>query len=267
MKIDELKNYAENEIRDIHADVSLLVYDLIEKKTVLSFDAERKTVSASLIKTPILLAALDRVRSGALSLEQPVEVPCAEVLEDTEVFNCGQKDCPLEELLTWMIINSDNTATNILINLLGADTVNEYCKTLGLRATSLSRKMLDYEAIRLGRNNYTSAADQLTLFSGLYSRSILTPELCDLALTVLMRQRDFSMALRYLCPPDLTFAHKTGGLDHLNHDVGVFSLPGRDYFFACMVSNATDDTEENPVAKRLIGRLSKAVYGYYRSLS
>lgn len=261
----ELRNYAENEIHDLDGNVSLLVYDFTQDDALLAFDVNRKLVSASMIKTPILMAALEQVRQGKLSLEQPIPVPCSEVLEDTEVFNCGQKSCPLEELLTWMIINSDNTATNILIELLGMDALNEYFRELELRSTVLERKMLDWAAIRAGRNNYTSAKDQLAVFSSLYHKSVLTPELCDLALNILSRQRDFSIALRYLCAPELTFAHKTGGLDHLNHDAGIFSVPGHDYFFGCFVTDALSDSEKNPVAKRLIGRLSKAVYNYYKN--
>ncbi len=264
MNLTDLRDYAENEIKDADATVSLLVHDFTSNETVLSFEPERKLVAASIIKTAIMLTALDLVQKGKLSLDQRIPVPCQEVLEDTEVFNCGQKDCPLEELITWMIINSDNTATNILIELLGIDTINGYCESLGLKSTVLERKMLDWDAVKAGRNNYTSAADQLAVFSKLYHKSILSPELCELALSVLKRQRDFSSGLRYLCSSDITFAHKTGGLDHLNHDAGIFYLTGHEYYFGCYVTEAMSDTEENPVAKRLIGRLSKAVYEFYK---
>lgn len=266
MNRETLLNFAENEIRDTDANVSLLVYDFAAQKALLSFQPERKLVSASTIKTQIMLAVFDRVQKGALSLTQRISVPCQLVLEDTEVFNCGQKDCALEELVTWMIVNSDNTATNILIELLGMEPINAYIRSLGLKETVLERKMLDWNAIKAGRNNYTSARDQLTTFTMLYENAVLTPELCELAKDILRRQRDFRLALRYLCPRDLTFAHKTGGLDRLNHDCGVFRIPGRAYYFGCFVTDAADDTEQNPVAARLIGRLSKAVYDYYAGL-
>lgn len=226
MKLTNLQDYAENEIRDADASVSLLVYDLTGDETLLTVEAERRVVSASTIKTQIMLAALDLVQKGEMNLEQRISIPCDEVLEDTEVFNCGQQDCPLEELITWMIIASDNTATNVLIEKLGMDTVNEYCTSLDLKSTALERKMLDWDAIKSSHNNYTSAADQFITFSKLYHQSILTPAFCELALNILKHQRDYSMAMRYLCPPDITFAHKTGGLDHLNHDTGIFICPG-----------------------------------------
>jgi len=259
MKLVELKNYAENEIMDADANVSLLVYDFTRGETLLSFGAERKVVSASTIKIPIMLTALSLVQAGQFSLEQRIAVSCEEILDDTAVFDRGQKDASLEELLTWMIINSDNTSANVLIELLGKEVICSYCRTLGLKATTLERKMLDWDAIAEGRNNFTSAEDQLIIFSKLYHKSILTSELCDLALRILKRQRDFSMGLRYLCTEDIIFAHKTGELDYLNHDTGIFYLPGHDYYFGCFVTDAMSATEENPVAKRLIGRLAKAV--------
>jgi len=264
MKSAELQAYAAREIENIDANVSLLVYDLIREEALLSFDAEHKVVSASTIKTPIMLTALSRVQTGTLKMNQMLPVYAPEVLADTEVFDHGEPEYTLEELITWMIINSDNTATNVLIEFLGTDAVNAYCGTLGLKSTVLERKMLDWDAIRAGRNNYISASDLLVVFSKLYHQSILTPELCGLALRILKQQRDFSSAFRYICDSDLTAAHKTGGLNYLNHDAGIFYLPGSAYYFGCFVTDAMEDSEENPIAKKLIGRLSKAVYEFYK---
>lgn len=263
MNLPDLKQYVRREIAGQTARVSLLVHDYGTGTALLAVEPERKLVSASTIKVPILFTALEQVRKKALSLAQPVPVPAGEVLEDTEVFDRGRETYSLQELLTWMIISSDNTATNVLIDLLGMDAVNRYVASLDLKSTVLERKMLDYGAIAAGRNNYTSASDQLALFSALRNERILTPELCALARGILLRQRDTGMALRYLCPPDLVFAHKTGGLEHLNHDAGIFTLPGRAYFFGCFVTETEYNAEEDPTAKKLIGRLSEAVYRYW----
>lgn len=264
MKLRELRDYAENEINDINADVSLLVHDFTRSETLLSFEAGKKVVSASTIKTLILLAALKKVRDGELELNQTVVVPAKEILEDTRVFDRGVREYRLEELLNWMIITSDNTATNVLIELLGMDAVNAYCRKLKLESTVLERKMLDWDAVERGRNNYTSAVNQLTVFAALHRKAILTPALCDRALGILKRQRDYSMAFRYIADESFTAAHKTGGLDYLNHDSGLFYLDDKVYYFGCFVSQSMDDTDENPVSKRLIGRISRAVYEYFQ---
>ena len=119
--------------------------------------AGRRAVSASTIKVFILLAALDEVRRGRLALDTPVSVTAEDILPDTGVFVDGPGMHPLEELLVWMIVLSDNTATNVLIGLLGAECINAAACSVGTKNTVLERKMLDWDAVSAGRNNYTSA--------------------------------------------------------------------------------------------------------------
>jgi len=121
--------------------------------------AGRRAVSASTIKVFILLAALDEVRRGRLALDTPVAVTAEDILPDTGVFVDGPGMHPLEELLVWMIVLSDNTATNVLIGLLGAECINAAACSVGTKNTVLERKMLDWDAVSAGRNNYTSAED------------------------------------------------------------------------------------------------------------
>ena len=129
--------------------------------------AGRRAVSASTIKVFILLAALDEVRRGRLALDTPVSVTAEDILPDTGVFVDGPGMHPLEELLVWMIVLSDNTATNVLIGLLGAECINAAACSVGTKNTVLERKMLDWDAVSAGRNNYTSAEDLLRVFAAL----------------------------------------------------------------------------------------------------
>ena len=107
--------------------------------------AGRRAVSASTIKVFILLAALDEVRRGRLALDTPVAVTAEDILPDTGVFVDGPGMHPLEELLVWMIVLSDNTATNVLIGLLGAECINAAACSVGTKNTVLERKMLDWQ--------------------------------------------------------------------------------------------------------------------------
>lgn len=119
--------------------------------------------------------------------------------------------------------------------------------------------MLDFAAIDQGRNNYTSAREQCRMYELLLRRAILTPALCDYAMEVLLSQRSTSDFLRYI-PYLLKLAHKTGGLDFLNHDAGLFFLENACYYLGVFVQEAPDDL----YCKRLIGRISKAVYAFYK---
>ncbi len=259
MNDQELKEYMEKEIKRTNAQVSVYVKDMNSGRALAQFESDRRVVSASTIKTQIMLTALEQVRLGKLTLEQTVSVGQEVLLDDSEVFEYGPQSVSMRELIFWMIVNSDNTASNVLANLLGMEEVNRYCRdTLGLTQTSLQRNMLDFSAARSGRNNYTSAEDQARTFSALWNRSILTPELCDLALQTLKCNRDFRLALRYIDEP-CQVAHKTGELSHLIHDTGLFFHPaGGAYFFGFFVTEDADDNGE-----KLIGRLNRAVYQRY----
>jgi beta-lactamase class A len=256
---DNLKQEIVKLISDAKAKVSLLIEDYNTDKAIISYDEDKKMVSASIIKVLILLATLEKVKSGVLTLDTVIPINAGNILEDTEVFELGEQDYTIDELLTWMIINSDNTATNYFIDLLTMDYINSYATNLSLKHTKLERKMLDFKAIDLGFNNYTSTFDMNILFKALYHQSILTPELCNYALSILKRQRHKQLSTRYIYD-DVTIAHKTGSLDNLYHDAGIFYLGHVNYYFGMFVC----DAENNDYAAKLIGRISKMVYEYYK---
>ena len=263
MTAEELDRYLEAEIEAFPCKTSLLVADLETGTVRHAHDPEVRVVSASTIKVPILLTALEQVRLGRLDLAQMVPVPPDQVLEDTQVFERGVAEYALWEILYWMIVESDNTATNVVLGLLGCDAVNAYAQgVLGLRDTVCRRKMLDWAAIQAGRNNYTSAADQCRMYRQLCRGELLTPALTETAMDLLRRQRCMDAILRYI-PDKVDFAHKTGGLDYLEHDAGVFFQGGHSYFMGIFTWDGPSP-EGDPRQKQFIGRLAKAIYEAYR---
>ena len=194
--------------------------------------------SASLIKTPIMLCALEEVEKGRLSLEQKITVqPCHCVGDEKPVIQNG-KDVPLSVLLEYMITDSNNSATNVLIDLLGMDRVNAFSKRIGLKDTLLRRHMLDYEAARRGNENRTSASDMLRLYAMLYRGEVLTPFMCQTALPILLRQHDKELLM--FANPAQKAAHKTGGLADIAHDAGILYGEKRDLIFAALCTAPSD---------------------------
>jgi beta-lactamase class A len=263
MDRNDLKQAIKNEIitaTNDGAEVSLLIKNFNIGDILYSYDDDREVVSASTIKVPIMLTALEQVQEGIVALDSLIELKDSVILEDTEVFEYSGGNYTLEELLVWMIIESDNTATNCLINLFTMDKINAFCKKLSLPSTKLERIMLDFQAVKEDRNNYTSAKDMEVIYEKLYNKTILTPDLCDRAIGILKRQRHKQLSLRYIYD-DIIVAHKTGGLDNLNHDAGIFYLPNIHYYFGAFVWNAPS----NEYASKWIGRISKEIYEYYKT--
>jgi beta-lactamase class A len=134
------------------------------------------------------------------------------VISDGAVFR-------LEDLAAFMLSVSDNTATNILTDILGMDAINESARRIGARGTVLSRKMMDFESSRVGRENYTTASDvALVLVEILKNRRMVE----------LLSVQKISSGLPALLPFDdmddveAILAHKTGGLPGISHDAGIF---------------------------------------------
>lgn len=251
------------EILDAYpAQSSLYCVDLTTGMPIAAIREETRTVSASCIKLPVLLCALQEVMEGRLDLQQFVPLTEENYCEDTAVFEEEyRKDgLSLKEMLYWMIVSSDNTATNCVLTLLGFDTINRYCASIGLENTFAQRKMLDWAAIEAGFNNYTSAVDQFKCYDLLFRGVILTPELRAVAFDFLSRCRHMDALQRYI-PDDVKVLHKPGGLDHLSHDAGIFLLEDKAYYLGIFTwDGPAMDGEDHQC--RLIGKLSRIVYDY-----
>lgn len=242
------------------AKTALYCVDLTTGTPIVAIRENTRVVSASTIKVSILCCALQDVMDGKLSLDQPLAIAPADFCSGTEVFEPGyrQDGASLWEMLYWMIVSSDNTATNTIISLLGYDHVNQYCRAIGLTQTSLQRKMLDFQAIAEGRNNYTSPADLYRVFSLLYHGEILDKPLREVAFDFLSRCRSTDALQRYI-PDAVTVLHKPGGLDHLNHDVGIFLTDDRPYYLGIFTWDGPA-LDGQPQQNRFIGQLSRMIY-------
>lgn len=266
MTVQELDRYLQEQAESFPGQCAYVVADSLDGAPLHARLGDAPVPSASTIKTPILVTALELVRRGELSLDDRLEVPPEVILPDTHVFERGESHYTLEELLYWMIVVSDNTATNVLLDAVGPDEVSAYCAGLGLAHTRCRRKMLDFEAARAGRDNVTSALDQRRLFWLLRENAILTPELCRTALDILCRQRSMDCILRYV-PDPVVFAHKTGGLDGVCHDCGLFLAPmGPLYVGIFTWDGPSLDGDPAKRQKKFIGLLGKAIFDTYKAL-
>jgi beta-lactamase class A len=182
--------------------------------------------AASTIKVPILTAALSDVASGRLGLDQHVPLP-AQRAGGSGVLQAlpAVQDLTVADVLTLMIIVSDNAATNLIIELVGMERINSFCEQAGLGATVLRRAMMDLDSRSRGIENTTSALDQATLLAALAWGDLLGDELREFAMTVL-RQQQFNEALPALLPDDAVCAHKTGEIPGVRHDAGILTAPG-----------------------------------------
>lgn len=250
----------ENIIQMYPCNIRMVAKNLKTNQLVINYRSNERVVSASLIKVPMLLAALRQVEIGKYKLEDIIPIQNDNKVEFSVISEQDLTSCSLYEILVWMIITSDNTATNVLIDLLGIDNLNSFFKEIGLQKTTVQRKMMDFHSILEGRNNYTSPSDILLVFEGLYKSSIINEKYSEVALEILRNQRVNDSLKRYIHKP-LAVAHKTGELDHINHDAGIFFCEHVDYFIGIFIT----EVESNEIAKRIIGKLSRLLYEHITS--
>ena len=216
------------------------IRDAESGETLLSHNEGMVFKSASLIKTPIMLCALEEVEKGALSLDALIPVQAHQCVGDEAPVIQNSMDVPLSVLLEYMITESNNSATNVLIDLLGMEKVNAFSRSIGLFDTVLRRHMLDFEAARQGSENHTSAKDMRRLYTLLHTGEALTPFMRETALPILLRQKDKELLM--FTNPAQKAAHKTGGLSDIAHDAGILYGEKRTLIFA-LLATAPDEKQ------------------------
>jgi beta-lactamase class A len=236
-------------------EVSVLLADPATGRVFYAREADRVVRSASVIKT-LILAALFREESlGRLSLAETLAPGPEDRVAYSLVSILENPRWSLGDLAVLMMTVSDNTATNLLIGRIGMDRINRVAEELGLERTRLRRKMMDFEAARRGLENRTCLSDVAALFGRLYNASWLDRERSDRAMAILGRQKDDSMLRRFFFEEECPVAHKSGLLEGVQNDAGIFGAEPEPYFLGVFVSGARE-----PEGKERIGRISRRIY-------
>lgn len=197
--------------------------------------------SASLIKVLILVEVLRQVDCGDISLAETIEIKSEHVVGYSEMIQ--KMTIPgrstVEQLAEGMITVSDNTATNLLIDLVGMKSVNSLSQILRLTNTYLGRKMMDFESRSRGAHNLTSAADMVTLLTTIWRGRLLSANSRRLALAILERQK-LNTNIPAALPPGNRVAHKTGELEDMEHDAGIVMLPSNAFALAILTRGSAE---------------------------
>lgn len=225
---------------------------------VCTFNENEVVPSASLIKMFILIKTFDLIREGILSLTDEIEVKAGDIVAFSVLEFLAPRKYMLEELLRLMIVYSDNTATNVLMDKLGIDQINEGIKKLGYRDSKLCRKMMDFKAAEEGRQNYTSVKEMFDLMDRLYSSTLLGSPYDEQMLEIMKGQADETM-MRQELPDEIPIARKSGELDALDHDIAIVYTEKGDYIYIFFVWDARDNNQ----ARDILSKTSRMVFDYF----
>lgn len=221
----EMQTQIERELAALGGRAACIVMRLDEAapRELVSINPDLRFPSASLIKVPLLVEVARQVEFGMLAWETryavsgAARVGSAGVLADLS----AELRPTLHDLAHLMITISDNTASNLLLDLVGMEAVNTTMQQLGLTSTRFERRFMDFAARQAGRENWTTAGDMALLLS--YLCIDLLPGR-DIMLNMLLRQNDMTLLPVYW-GEEVPFAHKTGGLEGILHDAGILYPP------------------------------------------
>ena len=235
----ELKSY----------DGNMCIYADDMKGHVIAIGADEKFETASTIKTFILACLFDEVEKGFASLEDKLTYEESHMVDGSGVLCALEPGAVLrvKDVATLMIIVSDNIATNMMIDYLGVDTINDCIQKLGCKDTVLHNPIHFDQYEKLGT---TTPRDYAGVFLKLAKHELISPEADEKMLEIFKKQHYNSMITKDFPPfymdsdntDDILIrvASKSGSMDACRNDGGIIYTPYGPYVLVMLNKEFSD---------------------------
>ncbi len=270
----DIKKLLENKLNTLPGKAGALYEDLTTGEWISVVTGQNNDIfeSASVIKLWIMSCAYEMHENGYLDFNKEIEIKSSDMVPEpgfmdyrTDRINGVLTDdmfpesgvlnflheglkLTVRDLLSLMILISDNTATNMMIDLLGIERINDHIRSLGSKATTLKRKLFDTAAGSRGLENEFSLNEAADYFRMLYDGTLVSQDASDEMLSILQSQQNTYKIPFYI--RKIPVAHKTGEDTGIENDVGI--VFGDHPFILCFASNETDE----PAAVRVCQELA-----------
>ncbi len=243
----------------------------IESGAEINIGADESYPMASVLKIPVLCEAFRQIDQGHFALDDRWELtyPAKNIGSGILTYLQDGLQPALRDLLTLMIIISDNTATDMVIRRLGVAKIDRFMQELGVgnihmamdirgifddmmgpEAADPGRLFLDLDKKRTapptssdGRaysrgadNNVATPRDMTRLCAMIYQGKVVDRAACDGMLHIMLQQQLNQRLPRFL-PYGIPFAHKTGTLSGLRNDAGVLYASENDHLAVTVFSH------------------------------
>ncbi|MCQ2437749.1 MAG: class A beta-lactamase-related serine hydrolase, partial [Clostridia bacterium] len=226
-----------NEFSRFEGDVGLFVCP-VDGGEPMTFNADRPLMAASVIKLAVMVAAFDDIRAGRLDGDALVTIRNADKYPSCGALTYLHEglQVTIRDLIVLMIILSDNSATNLLIDRVGIERINACAEKLGLKGFTVRRRLFDAEASARGLENTVTAEGCGELLMRLYHNDVLGAPWDKEMLDILFDQRLNGKIPFFL--HGVKIAHKTGEDDGITNDVGL--IMAKRPFVCCFLGNNVD---------------------------
>ncbi len=284
-RINRLRAQIERVIRRADGQVGIAIKHL-ESGQELSINGDKLFPMASAFKVPVLVELLYQVKEGKYKLEDEIAVQKSDQHVGSGMLSSlvmpGVKLSVLN-MAHFMMMISDNSAADILLEKVGTENVNNRLKGIGITGMSVNRScqklIADSQALRAGARtpeqvkaaivkfgedpqDESTPVAMNTLLEKIFKKEIIDPDLSGLAIQIMLKCETGEKRIKGELPPGTIVAHKTGTLAGTVDDCGIIYLPEGQGHVALTVltKEFTVDTSD---VEALIAKIARLVYDYF----
>jgi beta-lactamase class A len=214
-----------------------------------SYNADAWFHAASTMKLAVLAGVYRQVVRGELAVDEPVHVrnKFLSIVDrrpfkleisrdgDPDVYGNLGRTMTVKQLAYHMITTSSNFATNLLVDVVGVDTIQAALRELGVEGVTVLRGVEDQAAYDAGLNNEVTANGLMKLLRLIAEGRAFSPEACADMLEILLEQR-FKRGIPAGLPREARVAHKTGNISNVDHDAGIVYLARRNPYVVVILT-------------------------------
>src|SRR4051812_42477588 len=249
--------------------LGVAVHDF-ETGATLTYHADRWFHAASTIKVAILAGVYAAIHEGRWPPHARLHVRnrffstadgslfrvSAERDANAEVHTAIGKMMRIRELAHHMITTSSNLATNLLLDLVGVETVQGVLDHYKIDGIDFRRGVEDERAFAAGISNRVTANGLMSLLRVIEAEKVFSPELSREMLDIL-HQQEFRNGIPGRLPREVRVAHKTGDISTVAHDAGIVYPRDRKPYIVAILTEWSPDTTRRSAT---IAGVSEAIY-------
>lgn len=243
----------------------------------VDYHADDVMPTASLIKLPVMAEVYFQAKDGKVKLDDMLTLTKDEMVQGsgilTEHFSPGA-NFSLRDAVRLMIVYSDNTATNMVLDKVGIKSVNERMAGLGLKETRINAKVfkgsmtsVDPDRTKKYGLGSTTAKEMLTLLELLHKGELVSVEASKAMLEHMKKCDDKDKFPRFL-PKDVSIAHKTGSVSNARTDAGILYFKEGPVALV-VLTNENEDKRFVPdnAGNKFCADVAQAVFKYFNEMA
>lgn len=262
----ELTPALQNLIGEARGTYGVSIYHL-ESQSEFSYQADEWFYAASIIKVPIMAAVFDQAFKGNLSFQEKIALRAEDMVTGSGLLQNLSPGLELSiyDYTVLMIIDSDNTATNILIDRIGTQAIQDAMAEWGLTGSGFYNKISVIPA-KIENYNKITPRDMTHLLKLIADGKVVSWRACA-EMVKIMKQQKYNEGLPSLLPQQdgpvgelklWECAHKTGWVNGTDHDMGLLYFPRHTFAVSVFGKNITDRKD----AHNLMGQIGRLLYDH-----